>query len=262
MKRISFITCSIMIVLCVYGQTKDGYLSFGSTGEELSYDLYFKYGLINSKAGVSSLKISEEKYRDVDALRMTMTAHSTGIISKVFDLSDTLSCYITKDLRPLLYIKKAHEGSEHTEEQITYNYTDKEINIRNKRIRNGILRFDENMKSETVIYDMMSIVYYVRTLDYNLLEKNKVLTVNFLSGKDIVKMDICYNGKETVRANDGKKYNCIKLNMVIYDNAFTDKKKAMQVYISNDDNRRPVRIDSKLKIGSTKIILKKVKMNR
>lgn len=107
---------------------------------------------------------------------------------------------------------------------------------------------------------MMSIIYYVRTLDCDILKEAKVLTVDFLSGKDIVKMDIHYKGLEIIKANDGNEYACVKLNLVIYDNAFADKKEAMRVYLSNDNNRLPVRIDSKLKIGSTKIIMKKAKI--
>lgn len=234
--------------------------SYSGFREELSYNLYFKYGLINSKAGVSTLKISEEKYNGTDALKMTMTAYSTGIASQIFELSDTLSCYLTKDMKPLYYTKNAHEGNEHTIEAINYNYTDGTVNIKSKRIKNSILRFDENLTSQTIIYDMMSIIYYVRTLDYDILKEAKVLTVDFLSGKDIVKMDIHHKGLEIIKANDGNEYACVKLNLVIYDNAFADKKEAMRVYLSNDNKRLPVRIDSKLKIGSTKVIMKKAKI--
>jgi len=230
-------------------------------GEELSYDLYFKYGLVNTKAGTSTLKTVSEKYNNKDALKMIMTAKSTGMANKLFTLSDTLICYLTKGLIPLVYIKNAHEGSEHSKENVIYDYSQSKVTIKAKLIRNNKLRFDETITSDNCIYDMMSIVFYARTLDYSSMKKGDKRSTLFLSGKNKVNMDIEYHGSEDMDANNGNKYNCIKLVLVINDKAFEDKKEAMTVYVTNDNNRIPVRIDSKLKIGSTRVILKSIKGN-
>ena len=75
-------------------------------------------------------------------------------------------------------------------------------------------------------------------------------------------MKIEYNGTEKIDANDGSEYDCIVFTLIIDDKAFKDKKEAMKIYISNDNNRIPVRINSKLKVGSTYVLLKEVKGNR
>jgi len=107
----------------------------------------------------------------------------------------------------------------------------------------------------------MSIVFYARTLNYPSLKKGNKISTLFLSGKNKVNMDIEYHGSENIKANDGKSYKCIKLILVINDKAFQDKKEAMTVFITDDNNRIPVRIDSKLKIGSTRVLLKNIKGN-
>jgi len=230
-------------------------------GEELTYDLYFKYGLVNTKAGISTLKTISQKYNNTDAFKMTMIAKSIGVADKFFTLSDTLTCYMTNDLIPLAYIKNAHEGSEHSKENVTYDYSGSKVTVKAKLIRNDKLRFDETITSDNCMYDMMSIVFYARTLNYSSLKKGDKISTLFLSGKNKVNMDIEYRGSENMKANDGKSYDCIKLTLVINDKAFEDKKEAMTVYVTNDNNRIPVRIDSKLKIGSTRVILKNVKGN-
>jgi Protein of unknown function (DUF3108). len=231
-------------------------------GEELTYDLYFKYGLIYTKAGNSSLKTVSERYKGKDAYKMTLLAQSTGTVRKFFNLKDTLSCYMTKDLIPLAFIKDAFEGSDYTQETATYTYVNDRVDISTKRIRNGTLRFDEKLTAESCIYDMMSVVFYARTLNYSDMKKGDAYNVVFLSGKDKVTMDIIYRGIETVEANDKNKYECIYLVLMINDNAFENKKEAMRVYLTNDENRMPVRLDSKLKIGSTRAILKSYKGNK
>jgi hypothetical protein len=93
------------------------------------------------------------------------------------------------------------------------------------------------------------------------MKKGDTAKVDFISGNTKVNMVIEHNGIETVGANDNKKYSCIVLVLNIMDDAFSNKKEAMKVYITNDDNRLPVRLDSKLNIGSTRAMLRSYKGN-
>jgi hypothetical protein len=112
------------------------------------------------------------------------------------------------------------------------------------------------------MYDMLSILYYVRTLDFDHIKKGDTHSVSFLSGRKKVNMDIEHHGYEKVSANDGRRYDCIELILLINDEAFKDKNEAMKVYITRDANHIPVRIDSKLKVGSTRVILKSYRGQR
>ena len=235
--------------------------TFFQAGEELTYDLYYKYGLINTKAGTSSLKTIAEKFNSTDAYKMTLLAQSLGTARKLFSLNDTLTCYMSKDLVPLAYLKNAREGKSHTIERVIYTYGSQGVSLSTRRVKNGNFRFEETIKSSTCIYDMMSVVFYARTLNYSAMRKGDTSKADFISGKEKVSMVIEYGGIETVEANDNKKYSCIKLTLSIMDDAFSDKKEAMKVYITNDNNRLPVRLDSKLNIGSTRAVLKSYKGN-
>lgn len=236
--------------------------TYFQAGEELTMDLYFKYGLINMKAGTSKLTTVSENYNGQEAYKMTLLAASSGNARKIFPLNDTLSCYMTKDLVPLAYIKNAREDDDYTQERVKYSYANGLVSINTKRTKNGGFRFDETLTSTTCIYDMMSVVYYARALDYTSMKKGDTNKVSFISGKNKVSMVIEHDGLETIEANDGKKYRCIKLVLSIMDDAFSDKKEAMKVYITNDSNHMPVRLDSKLKIGSTRAILRSHKGTR
>lgn len=264
-KRITGIVLMLLILVSIetqgQGKCKINNIYF-QAGEEMTYDLYFKYGLIHTKAGISTLKTVAERYNNTDALKMTLMAQSTGTVRKIFSLSDTLSCYLTKDLVPLAYIKNAAEGKDYTKERVTYTYTGDKVNINTIRHKNGDFKFNETLTSNSCMYDMMSVVYYARTLNYSGMKKGETVKVDFISGKKKVNMVIEYEGIEIVEANDDRKYSCIRLTLSIMDDAFSDKKEAMKVYITNDNNRMPVRLDSKLNIGSTRAMLKSYKGNR
>lgn len=234
----------------------EGRNNFYEAGESAIYDLYFKYGLLNSKAGISTLQVTNGYYDGQAVYKMTMTARSIGLASKIFSLNDTMISYMTKDLRPLVYIKEAHEGGDYTQETITYSYTPSGTHITTKRSVNGQLKFNDKLIKQGRIFDMMSVLYYARTINYAGMQKGNVTKVNFLSGKDLVNMDIRYEGTTTMNANNGSKYNCIQLNLFINDKAFANKNDAMKVYLTNDSRHTPIQIESRLKVGATRVILK------
>lgn len=235
--------------------------NFFQPGEELNYDMYFNYGIIRSKAGSSSLKLTAADYNGISGYKMTMLAQTSGLAKSLFSLKDTISCYTTKDIVPLAYVKHALESGDYTIETAEYDYSmNDSVRIHVKRERNGVLRFDEILSSEHCLYEMMSIVYYARTLNYASMRNGDIQTVSFLSGRTMMNMDIQYQGTTKMKANNKQEYMCHVLVLNMHeDSAFENKKEAMKVYLSADNNRIPVRIDSQLKIGGTRVMLKEAK---
>lgn len=231
-------------------------------GEALSFDLYFKYGLLYTKAGNAQLKVSDVTYKGHDAYKLMMTANSVGAANTVYSLTDTLVSYTTKDLVPLAYTKDAHEKKDYRTERATYNYSGGKVKLRNTNKKNGKLRYDTTLVSTNCIYDFISIIYYARTFDYEKTKKGDHATVSFLSGRRLVNMTIEHQGYENVLANNGSKYNCVKLILSINEKAFEDKHEAMKVYITNDANHIPIRIESKLRIGMARAVLNSYKGQR
>lgn len=231
-------------------------------GEQLTYDLYWKKGIVNMKAGQSTLNTVSQKYNGQDAYKTTLTAKSSGMVDKVFFINDTLSAFYTKQIVPLAFYKNVEEGKNHTIENMTYTYNASGVNVHTKRVRDGEQKFDETITTKSCVYDMVSVVLYARTLDYSNMKKGDEKRVDFISGKKKSFMIIEHDGIENVKANDDKTYSCIKLVLSIQNEAFEDKEESMKVYITNDNNRLPVRLDTKLNFGSTRAMLKSYKGNR
>lgn len=230
-------------------------------GEVLQYDLHIKVG-ISTKGGYATLSTRQVTYDGKDAYKMTLTSSSQGFARKLFKLDDTLSCIMTKELVPLAYMKDAHEAGDYTKERVGYSYPGNgTVKTRSIRHKNDNFKFDETLQFNGCTYDLLSIVFYARTLDYSTMKKGDKVSVDFVSGRKKMSMQIIHDGTEREKAGDGKKYDCIKLVLKISDDAFENSEEAMKVYITNDSNRLPIRMDSKLKIGSTKAVLNSYKGN-
>lgn len=255
--KLALFTILVLNVIQLKAQCELNNSSF-QPGEFIAYDMYFKYGLLYTKAGTSTLSVSNSKYAGKDAYKMMLTANSSKAAKAIYSLSDTMIAYTTKKLVPLAYRKRAHEKNDFRTEDATYEYLPGgKIKLRNINKKNYNLRYDTTFVSNECIYDYISVIYYARTLDFSKIKKGDVVSISFLSGRTILYMRVEHEGLEVISANDGQKYNCIRLVLAISNGAaFEDKNEAMKVYLTNDANRVPVRIESKLKIGSTRAILK------
>jgi len=262
-KKIAVVALILLTSLSLNAQTQckvDN--KYFQAGEQLTYDLYWKKGFVNMKAGHSTLNTVSQTYNGQDAYKTTLTAKSSGMVDKVFFINDTLSAYYTKQIVPLAFYKNAEEGKNHTIENMTYAYSGGKVNVHTKRVRDGEQKFDENITVNSCVYDMVSVVLYARTLDYSGMKKGDEKRVDFITGKKKAYMIIEHGGIENVKANDDKTYSCIKLVLSIQTEAFEDKEESMKVYITNDNNRLPVRLDTKLNFGSTRAMLKSYRGNK
>lgn len=233
------------------------------SGEELTYDLYYKYGIMNPKAGVATLTTTITNYRGRNVYKTELKARTTGLVNSMFSVRDTLTGYLDMNLVPMLFTKGALEGGDYTDERQIYTYDkDGDVSIRAIRNYNGELSFDETIITPKCTYDMVSILAYARTLDYSGMRNGENTAVQFISGKRLVNMYIRYLGIAKKKINDGKKYDAIQLSLVVLDDAFKDKEEAMSVLLTNDENKLPLMIESNLKIGKMRVVLKKYSGNK
>ncbi|MPM25643.1 hypothetical protein SDC9_72140 [bioreactor metagenome] len=71
-------------------------------------------------------------------------------------------------------------------------------------------------------------------------------------------MAVNYNGTSNIKANDGKTYNTIQISLTIYDKAFKNQKEAISASLTDDSNKIPIVINTHLKIGAIRAVLKNV----
>jgi hypothetical protein len=74
-------------------------------------------------------------------------------------------------------------------------------------------------------------------------------TTTFL-GESKVNIIIRYQGESILDRGSNVKYKALKFNVDIADKTFNESKNSMELWISADDNRVPLKLKAKLKIGA------------
>ncbi len=228
------------------------------SGENIQYDLYFDFGILKAKAGRGSLLTTEANYRGENAFKTVMMLNTSGLAGNLYTVNDTLTSYIDYNLRPLLFTKEAFEGKDYSIERQSFTYKGDEISIRALRSRNNVENFDEVVTTNKCTYDYLSVISYVRNLDYTGMKAGDKQYIQFISGRRPVDMYVNYLGTASIKANNGKTYEVINISMTIHDDAFTNPKESLRASLTSDKNRIPVIIDTSLKLGSVRAVMRDV----
>ena len=163
-------------------------------------------------------------------------------------------------MEPLYFRKGAREGKRYTVDEVFYSYSGGKCHVRQHRMHNdGTHSWARNSYNDCV-YDMMSI--FMRARSFNPANWKEGFVVNFpiVDGDDRTPAQIRFDGRTTVKADNGMKYQCLRLAYLELE----DKKykRIVDFYVTDDDNHIPIRLDMFLRFGSAKAFLYDMKGQR
>lgn len=245
----------------LYGQCELDNSAF-NPGEKIYYDVYFKWGLLMPKAGSAVMSLDETMFRGGKAIRQELTFRTTGLIEKAFSMRDTVSTYYTMKLQPLFYVKHALENGYYVVDEMEFEYRDGKTYIPTKRYDRHRTKIDTVHIVDGCMLDILGVTMYLRSLNMDNVEIGDEFPTSFVMGRDVVQIRYRYVGQSIVERDERLKYRTLKFDMDVYDEAVSQTRSAFEIWISDDENRIPIKIRAKLKIGAAEAYFKKITGNR
>ena len=242
MKRL--LTTVLLVVAMVLPQQVMGR---DYNNETLNYEIVYHWGMIWKHAADATLSIRKTG----NGYKAQLTGKTRSWADKVYPVRDTLKCTLNSELKPLVYEKLTHEKDYYARDVVKFSYNYSHTNAHCTRYRkSGTTTIDLSAKSQA--YDMLSVFYMLRNLNYDELARNKNYTTVIFSGKEKEYLTINYKGVESIKMRDGSKRqaHCITFR-------FTQKggKKSsdnISVWMATDDSRIPLLLVGKLPVGEVK----------
>ncbi|MDE6010735.1 MAG: DUF3108 domain-containing protein [Muribaculaceae bacterium] len=231
----------------------------GFTDETLHYVVTYKWGLIHKEAGDATLSLREAG----NDYRLMLTARSRPWADRIFMVRDTLTSTVgTTDLRPHRYTRIAHEGGKYSRDDITFSYSGSAVS--GHAVRHRINKKGEKSQSEISLkatgptFDMLSVFYFLRTLDYSSLAKGNSVKANIFSGKLTETLTIRCISKETIERRDKEKTRVEAWHIRFRFTSGGGKKSSddIDAWISADGRHIPLRIFGNLPLGQIRVYLK------
>ena len=254
MKLFSILAVLLLVKYSALGQCFNDNFAF-QEGEVLSYEIYYNLGVIWLNAGYVDFKVKDGVYKSRPIYHFDGYGATYKSYDWIFKVRDHYQCYFDKEnLHPLWFHRQNYEGGF----EVDYKYLfDQENNLVFSYTQNS----DRPFRKDTVpvdpcTFDVMSLIYYARNLDFNGLTPGDSIPVKAFIDNEMYDLYIRYLGREEVETRDDKRFKCIKFSALLVQGTIFEGGENLYVWVTDDRNRVPVIVDAKILVGSIKTMLK------
>ncbi len=209
-------------------------------GETLKFRVH--YGLINAGKITMSIGASTQTIKGRKAYYAKIDGETLQSFDFMYKVRDKFESWIdAESMAPLRYAKTVRENKYFDEDLAIYMHDKKKM--RNKKGELSINSYTQ---------DIASAIFYARNLDYTHAKVNQTFPLDVYLDNKVYKLQFTYLGTETISTDLGK-VKCIKLRpKLVVDRVFKGDND-MTIWISNDKNKIPIRIESAIRVGSVKV---------
>ena len=216
-----------------------------SVGEWLKFRMH--YGFLN--ASYATLQVNSATINEKPVYHVVGHGETTGVASWFFKVDDTYESYFDKnDGKPYRFVRKINEGGYTKDVEINFDYKQSKAELNDKKNKKKL-----NFTLQDNIQDLISAFYFLRN-NYKTedLEEGKAITLKMLYDDDgVFNFKLKYLGKEIVNTKYGK-VECLKFRPLVQSGRVFKEQESLSLWVSNDDNRIPIRIKADLAVGAIK----------
>jgi hypothetical protein len=212
--------------------------------EKISYNVYYNVIGIYVNAGTATFTTSSERFQNSDVFHVVGEGSTNPRYDWIFKVRDRYESYFnTTDLQPVKFIRQINEGKYKKHEEVTFN---QEANT--ATTKNGVYKVPENVQ------DVISVMYYARNVNYDQYKSGDKIPFSMFLDDKVYNMYINYVGKETITTKYGT-FKAIKLKPLLLKGSIFDGGEKMTIWVTDDPNHIPVRVESPIVVGSVKVDL-------
>jgi hypothetical protein len=222
-----------------------------AVGEWFKFRIH--YGFVN--AGYATMEVKDASINNKKVFHVVGKGYTTGMSRFFFKVDDLYESYIDRETgNPYQFVRKINEGG-YTKNQEGF-FTP---------AANKILVKDYKHKTENTFsipkntQDIMSTFYYLRNYpNIDKIKPGESVSIDMFFDDETTKFKLKFIGREDITTKFGVVSTMIFRPLVQSGRVFKEQE-SLTVWISDDDNKLPIRIKASLAVGSIKADLEAFK---
>lgn len=247
MQRIRFIILSVIYFFFIVSAKAANFKD-----ESLDYVISYKWGIIHKDAGDAVLKLQNKG----DKYMISLYGKTKPWADKFYQVRDTLLCTMEKHgLKPLSYSKIAHEDGKYSRDDISYIYKGEQV-LGNATLtrekKKEVTVKEKHFEAMGPTFDMLSVFYYLRTLDYDKLMKGEKMTATIFSGTQVEKLTVRCEGKEMLKLRDKSEREAYHIKFSFTRDGQKKSSDDINALISTDEAHIPLQLVGSLPVGQVR----------
>jgi hypothetical protein len=243
MKRLSSL---FAVLLCMFALSAKAQDHAFQPGEKITYSVAYHVVGLYLNAGTATFTTAKANMPNGEVYHLVGEGATNSRYDWIYKVRDRYeSYYDATTMQPVKFVRNVNEGKYQKYEEVTF---DAQTNT--AVTPKGSYKVPQNVQ------DVISSMYYARSISFNNYKPGDKIPFNMFLGKDVYSMYITYVGKESIKTKYGT-INTLKLQpLLLKGNSFKGGQD-MTVWVTDDNNHVPVRIQSNLSVGSIKVDLVK-----
>lgn len=222
-----------------------------TTGEKLTFEI--NYGFIT--AGTAQMMIAPNTV-NINArpvYDITFTVNSSSAFGSVYKVNDYYKCYLDQGgLFPWRFEQHIKEGNYQRDFEALFDQVYKKVKTYTGE--KDPKKFEGEFDIPQYVHDGISAFYYVRTQSFAGMKPGDVMKLQNFYNDKTYPLDVKYLGKETIEVPAGE-FNCIKVQPYFIEGGLFKSEGDITVWLTDDDRKMPVKVSSKIIIGSVDVDL-------
>jgi hypothetical protein len=211
-------------------------------GELLTYTVFYNVAGVYVNAGNATFANTLEKLAGKSVYHVVGDGKTNSSYDWIYKVRDRYESFIdVETMQPLKFIRNVNEGGYKKYENITFN-----------RNSNTAVTTKGVFKVPTCVQDVLSSMYYARNIDFDKFKAGDRIPFNMFLDNEVYSMYIRYLGKEDVKTKYGK-FRAIKFKPLLIKGTIFEGGEKMTVWVSDDANHIPLRIESPIVVGTVKV---------
>jgi hypothetical protein len=213
-------------------------------GEELVFKVFYNVSAVWVGAGEAKFTTQLTNMYNKPVYHIKGVGATYTSYDWIFKVRDVYETYIdTSNLNPLRFKRDVNEGGTKFTNDVVFHQDLK------KAVSKG-----KTFNTPECIQDVLSAIYYARNIDYDKFQKGDKIPFNMFLDDEVFNLYIRYMGKVKIKTKFGE-YHAIKIQPLLIDGTIFKGGEKMVVYVSDDKNHIPLRIESPILVGSVKVDL-------
>lgn len=212
----------------------------GPRREKLTFNIYWM-GIYVGRATLEAVK-------DGDKVVITSNVRSNAVISSFYKVDDNAESMLVNN-RAVNFKLHQSEGKHRRERETIFDLANGKVIFLNHLNKTR----EEHNSGGKALWDVISAFYYLRTQP---MQVGKTIYIDMFDSNKFLKTQVKVLRKERLKLFDNREADTVVVEPVLDSEGLFQKSGEILIWLTDDKNRAPVRMETSVKIGKVTAELK------
>jgi hypothetical protein len=221
-------------------------------GEELTYRLFYHWGIVWLPAGEVKFRVNEHQ----DGWHFEADGYTYGSYEWFYKVRDRYESIVdSSSFLPTWSVRDIEEGGYKLYDELNYDHAAGKVESLRGRTRAQAEKAEYSI--EPCVQDILTVMYKMRNTDVTRLTYGDELPVDFFLDKNTYSVNMRYKRDEKrLKIKGLGRFDTYVFSPELIGGDVFQEGTEMDIYVSRDKNKIPLLVESPLKVGSVKAVLK------